>query len=63
MLGELNRAMSGVRLFAVAAEADAGDCVLVDEAAAAAADAVVVVAVLVVEGDELSVLKKDANLL
>lgn len=57
---ELNKAMSGVKLFAAA---DVGDCVLVvvvvvvDEAVG---DAVVVVLAQVVE---LSVLKSDANLL
>lgn len=55
---ELNKAMSGVKLFAAA---DVGDCVLVvvvvvDEAVG---DAVVVLAQVV----ELSVLKSDANLL
>lgn len=53
MFGELNKAMSGIKLFAVAGEADFGDCALLVD----------VVVVVVAEGDELSELKRDANLL
>lgn len=58
MLGELNKAMSGVKLFAFAGEADVDDCVLVDVDVAAG-----VVVLLLAEGAEFSVLKRDANLL
>ena len=53
MFGELNKAMSGIKLFAVADEVDFGDCALLVD----------VVVVVVTEGDELSELKRDANLL